>query len=96
MTPDKNGLAEPAFLLISLREAVDSNNGGIETSMREQAADKPPTESERHTGWFNWAGRHPGVVLLGALVMAILALSESPGPEDIERDPSGEEVPLFI
>jgi len=64
--------------------------------MREQASDKAPIESQRHTGWFNWAGRHPGVVLLGALVMAILALSESPGTEDIERDTSGEEVPLFI
>jgi hypothetical protein len=64
--------------------------------MYEQASDKPPIESERHTGWFNWAGRHPGVVLLGALVMAFLALQESPCHEDIERDTSDEEVPLFI
>ncbi|HMD85552.1 MAG TPA: hypothetical protein VKO18_12735 [Terriglobia bacterium] len=50
----------------------------------------------RHAGWFNWAERHPGVVLLGALVMAILALPRSPKTEDIEDDTSGEEVPLFI
>jgi hypothetical protein len=64
--------------------------------MREQASDKAPIESERHTGWFKWAGRHPGVVLVGALVMAILALSKSPGTDETERNTSGEEVPLFI
>jgi hypothetical protein len=94
--PDENGYADPSFSLISSREVVDSNTGGIETSMREQASDKAPIESERHTGWFNWAGRHPGVVLLGALVMAFLALQESPSHEDVERDTSDEEVPLFI
>jgi hypothetical protein len=35
-------------------------------------------------------------VLLGTLVVAILAFSESPEPEDSELDASGEEVPLFI
>jgi hypothetical protein len=64
--------------------------------MREQTDGKAAIESERHTGWFNWAERHPGVVLLGALVMGILALQKAPRSEDIERDTTGEEVPLFI
>lgn len=64
--------------------------------MREQTDDKAAIESEHHAHWFNWAGRHPGVVLLGALVMAIIALQKSPGTEDIEHDPGGEEAPLFI
>ena len=42
-----------------------------------------------------WRDR-TAVVLLGALVMAILALQKSPRTEDFERDTSGEEVPLFI
>ena len=64
--------------------------------MHEQVPGKAAFQLEPHTGWFNWAERHPGVVLLGALVMAILALQKSPRTEDFERDTSGEEVPLFI
>jgi hypothetical protein len=52
--------------------------------------------SEHGTGWLDWAGRHPGLVLLGTLVVAILAFSGSPEPADSELDASGEEVPLFI
>jgi len=63
--------------------------------MHEQAGGKAANHLERR-GWFNWAGRHPGVELLGALVVAILALQKPPRIEDIERDTSGEEVPLFI
>ncbi|MFZ0964639.1 MAG: hypothetical protein WAO35_27590 [Terriglobia bacterium] len=60
-----------------------------------------PTEGEAtfpHAGpgWLDWVGQHPGVVLLGALVVATLALNDSPRTEDVERDTSGEEVPLFI
>ncbi len=64
--------------------------------MREQGGEQTAGQLERHTGWFKWAERHPGLVLLGVLGMAILALPKSPTPEDIERDTSGEEVPLFI
>jgi hypothetical protein len=63
--------------------------------MREQTAGKE-TSQLAGPGWFNWIGEHPGVVLLGALVVATLALENSPEIEDIERDPTGEEVPLFI
>jgi hypothetical protein len=69
--------------------------GGVEEAMGEQCG-IPPVQIERQNGWFNWAERHSGVLLLGALMMAILALPKSPGTADIERDPSGEEVPLFI
>jgi hypothetical protein len=51
---------------------------------------------EHGTGWLDWAGRHPGLLLLGTLVVTVLAFSESTGPEDSELDASGEEVPLFI
>lgn len=63
--------------------------------MREQADGKAAFEPAG-PGWFNWIGEHPGVVLLGALVVATLALDNSPKIEYIERDTSGEEVPLFI
>jgi hypothetical protein len=78
------------------RKTVDKDKGGIEESMYEQTVGKAAIEIERLTGWFNWAGRHPGVVLLGALVMAILALPKSPRTGDIEPDLGDEEVPLFI
>jgi hypothetical protein len=64
--------------------------------MHDQAGNKSAIQLERHTRWFKWAERHPGVVLLSALAMAILALQKSPRTEDIESDASGEEVPLFI
>jgi hypothetical protein len=75
---------------------VDKDKGGIEEPMSEQATGQATSQLGRLSGWFNWAERHPGVVLLGALVMAILALPKSPRSEDIERDTTGEEVPLFI
>jgi hypothetical protein len=53
-------------------------------------------ELRKLSGWFDWAGRHPAVVLLGALAVAIVALQQSPGSEASELDGSGEEVPLFI
>jgi hypothetical protein len=68
--------------------------GGIENPMRQQRV--VGIRPEHGAGWLDWAGRHPGLVLLGTLVVAILALSESPEPEDSELDASGEEVPLFI
>jgi hypothetical protein len=64
--------------------------------MREQSAGKAASENYKLTGWFNWMGRHPGVVLLGAVVMAILTLQDSPAPEGTEGESSDEEVPLFI
>ena len=46
-------------------------------------------------GWINWAGRHPGIVLLGALAMTILTFQKSPGTMEPEHESSDEEVPLF-
>jgi len=46
--------------------------------------------------WRNWARRHPGVLLLGAVAVVVLALPEPARLHDVERDPGGEEVPLFI
>ena len=51
---------------------------------------------ERASSWFRWAGQHPGVVLLGALAMALLALRKPPQAAVAESDASDEEVPLFI
>jgi len=64
--------------------------------MHEQANGKAANQHKPQTGWFNWAERHPGIVLLGALAMALLALQKLPKAKGIERDPSAEEVPLFI
>jgi hypothetical protein len=62
--------------------------------MREQPLGE--TRLQGGIGWLDWAGRHPGLVLLGSLAVAILAYWESPPPPDTELDASGEEVPLFI
>ena len=48
------------------------------------------------TGWFNWAEQHPGFVVLGALLVAVLALNQSLKTVAIDTDSSDEEVPLFI
>ncbi len=47
------------------------------------------------TGWLSWAGRHPGVVLLGSLLLAALLTRNQPRRQP-EADTSAEEVPLFI
>lgn len=59
-------------------------------------ADKAAGEIGRLSGWIHWAGRHPGIMLLGALAMAILSLQEPHKNEGADRDSSGEDVPLFI
>jgi len=43
-----------------------------------------------------WAEHHPGVVLPGALLMAILALQKSRTSRNLDLDPNLEEVTLFI
>jgi hypothetical protein len=64
--------------------------------MQEHAVGKAAFKIGKHTGWIGWAGRHPGIVLLGALMMAILSAQQSSKASDAERDSSGEDVPLFI
>jgi hypothetical protein len=68
----------------------------MEKSMYEQTNRKAAIRFESGPGWLNWAGRHPGFVVLGALVVAILAFTKSPETRDVESDPGDEEVPLFI
>ena len=46
--------------------------------------------------WFAWAGRHPGVILLGAVAVAVLAIPKPTRKHNVESDSAGEEVPLFI
>ena len=48
------------------------------------------------TGWLEWAGRHPGVILLGSLVLAALLTASQPRQARREADAGAEEVPLFI
>ena len=64
--------------------------------MREQAEDNGTIQNKQSRGWFNWAAGHPGIMLLGALVVAIVALQKVPEPQETDIDPGGEEVPLFI
>jgi hypothetical protein len=64
--------------------------------MREPQAGTEEVRSQSGMGWLDWAGRHPGLVLLGSLAVAMLASSKSPETTDTELDASGEEVPLFI
>ena len=65
-------------------------------SMFEQTDGKAAIQLESNAGWFEWAGHHPGFVALGALVLAIIALYESPKTREIEPDTDDDEVPLFI
>jgi hypothetical protein len=69
---------------------------GREESMQVLTAAKAALLLGKPIGWINWAGRHPGIVLLGALAMAILTLQKSPGTLEPEYESSDEEVPLFI
>jgi hypothetical protein len=59
------------------------------------AAGNAPTQQQKHR-WFGWAGRHPGVVLLGTMLVVVLALPKPSRSRDVERDTTGEEVPLFV
>jgi len=64
--------------------------------MREQPVDCARYQDERRPGWLFWPGRHPGVVLLGALVVAILAFRKPLPAKDVQTDSMGEDVPLFV
>ena len=64
--------------------------------MHIQTTGKAVCDLGKLAGWINWAGRHPGIVLLGVLVMAILTVQHSPKIEDTEHGSSDEQVPLFI
>jgi len=64
--------------------------------MCEQPRGQEHTRSALGTSWIDWAVRHPGLVLLGTLVVAVLAITGSPKPAEMELDADGEEVPLFI
>jgi hypothetical protein len=70
--------------------------GGIEDRMDIQSHGQPARPQERHTGWLEWAEQHPGFVLLGALVVAILAFRRPSRAIDVQPETTGEEVPLFI
>lgn len=64
--------------------------------MREQTCGQETIEDKQRMEWMRWAERHPGVMLMGALVVAIVALRMPSKTRDTDRDISGEEVPLFI
>jgi len=77
---------------------ADIDRESSEVTMRVQRAGNGGVEAGKLIGWVNWAGRHPGIVLLGALVTVILSSRMSPrdrefADEDGARD---DEVPLFI
>jgi hypothetical protein len=62
--------------------------------MREKQSEE--IRAGHRTGWLDWAGRHPGLALLGSLALAILAFRNTPEPADTQSDAGGEEVALFI
>lgn len=72
------------------------NSGGTRQPMRERAIGKVAIEIDRLGGWLGWAARHPGIVLLGALAVTLLAVEESPKAEPVVCDSCEDEVPLFI
>ena len=59
-------------------------------SSRAQSAGQP------FTSWLDWAGQHPGFVLLGTLLVAALLTTGLPTQNQPTSDTSGEEDPLFI
>jgi hypothetical protein len=64
--------------------------------MRVQTAGNGGVGAGKLIGWVDWAGRHPGIVLLGALVTVILSSRMSPRGRQIDDDLPDDEVPLFI
>ncbi len=64
--------------------------------MRDSFKGQVPIQLGTPTDWFNWAKRHSGILLLGALAMAILAFRKSRPANELPPDTTGEEVPLFI
>jgi len=64
--------------------------------MQEHAIGKAGIEIGKVSGWINWVGKHPGIVLLGTLAVALLSYRQSADAVDAERDSSGDDVPLFI
>jgi len=79
---------------MSLQKTVDKDSGGSEKAMYEQTVGKAVVQLEPQAGWMNWALQHPGFVVLGALVLAILTLGKSSTTGD--TDTSNEDVQLFI
>jgi hypothetical protein len=53
-------------------------------------------EKDQSGSWLNWAGRHPGAVLLATLFVAAALLVREPTRPHPDLDHAGDEVPLFI
>jgi hypothetical protein len=64
--------------------------------MLDQTNGQETIQDKQHMEWLRWAERHPGIMLMGALVVTIVALRMPSKTRDTDRDISGEEVPLFI
>jgi hypothetical protein len=52
--------------------------------------------NEDHMGLFEWVGRHPGVLLLGTLFVAVMVLTRETESSQADFFGSEEEVPLFV
>ncbi len=63
---------------------------------RTNSAWETDSEDKGPLRWLNWAGRHPGVMVFGTLLVAALLLAREPSKPLPEVDSAGEEVPLFI
>jgi hypothetical protein len=46
--------------------------------------------------WIHWAGEHPGLMLLGALMIAVLTMQPTGEPQDAAQDSPVDDVPLFV
>jgi len=53
-------------------------------------------KEDRSGSLLDWAGRHPGAVLLATLFVAAVLLVREPTRPRPDVDQAGDEVPLFI
>lgn len=53
-------------------------------------------DEDRESSLLDWAGRHPGTVLLATFFVAAVLLMSEPARPRPDLDQAGDEVPLFI
>ena len=65
--------------------------------MQTETARDHQVEAARLTGeGLNWVSRHPGIVLLGVLALALIAMPARAAFDSAGVDSGADEIPLFI
>jgi hypothetical protein len=70
-----------------------------QTGKRQGVANAPSNEffpQDEPTTWFGRAAGHRGIVLLLAIAFIIITIPKPASVRDVDRDMTGEDVPLFI